>query len=123
MSPQDNDAHTQFGIDEIYFHAGFAPHLLEKLQQRAMLSLDAEDTIVLKNVSCDMILIFHKQVSSHTRIYGFLKFLRQYANKEAFIEANTLLNEEELFAAIKSKNFVLVTPRMLAHGTHRPDKH
>lgn len=116
----DNYAHTQFGIDEVYIHEGFALNLLEKLQQRAALSLDAEDNIVLNHASHDMILIFYKRVPSQYLIYKFLKFLDQHDDKENFIKSNTLLNEEELFSAIKSKNFVLVTPKILPKENHSP---
>lgn len=100
---------ARFGIDEIYFHCALEPILLEKLQQRAELSLDAEDPIVRKHVSHDMILIFYKKAPSQSLIYRFLEFLEQYSEKKNFIQSNTLLNEEELFSAIKSKKFVLVT--------------
>ena len=73
-----------------------------------MFSLDAEDSIVQKYASHDMILIFYKQVPSQSLIYRFLKFLDQDVYKDSFIKSNTLLNEEELFPTIKSKKFVLV---------------
>lgn len=120
MSSQDNYANAKFGIDEIYIHGGLPSNLLEKIHQRAVFSLDAEDNIVQKYASHDMILIFHKQVPSPSLIYRFLKFLNQDVNKENFIESNTLMNEEELFSAIKSKTFVLVTPRTLAKETYSP---
>ena len=78
-----------------------------------MFSLDGEDNIVQKYASHDMILIFYSQVPSQSLIYRFLKFFNQDVDKENFIKSNTLLNEEELFSAIKSKKFVLVTHRML----------
>jgi hypothetical protein len=120
MSSQDNYAHAQFGIDEIYIHEGFNYSLLEKLHQRAVFSLDAEDNIVQKYASHDMILIFHKQVPSQSLIYRFLKFFDQNVDKENFIKSNTLLNEEELFSTIKSKKFVLVTHRILLKKTYIP---
>lgn len=120
MSFQDNYAHAKFGIDEIYFHEGFAYSLLEKLHQRAVFSLDAEDNIVSKYVSHDMILIFHNQAPNQSLIYRFLKFLNQYADKENFIKSNTLINEEELFSAIKTRKFVLVTHRTLVKETYNP---
>ncbi len=113
MSPQDHYVHAKFGIDEVYFHEGFKHDLLEKLHHRAVLSVDADDDIVKKYASHDMILIFHNRVPNQSPIYRFLKFLDQYADKENYIRSNTLLNEEELFSAIKSKNFVLVTHRIL----------
>lgn len=120
MSFQDNYAHAKFGIDEIYIHEGFASNLLEKLHQRAVFCLDAEDSIVQKYVSHDMILVFNKQVPSPSLIYRFLKFLDQDAGKKSFIESNTLLNEEELFPTIKLKKFVLITHRILLKQTYSP---
>jgi hypothetical protein len=113
MSFQDNYVHAKFGIDEVYIHHGFPPNLLEKLRQRAQLSLDGEDNVVLKHASCDMILIFKFNIPSASRVYQILKFVDQFAGKEEFIKSNTLLNEDELFAAIKSKDFVLVTRSVL----------
>ena len=101
-------------------HEGFSHDLLEKLHQRAMLSLDAQDNIIQKYVSLDIIFIFNSQSPSAGLIYRFLKFLDQDKNKENFIQSNTLINEEELFSAIKSKNFVLVTPRKLIKETYAP---
>lgn len=120
MSPQDHYAHAKFGFDEIYFHEGFTYGLLEKLHQRAALSLDAEDNIIQKFASRDMILIFHNRVPNPSLIYRFLKFLDQDVAKETFIKSNTLLNEEELFSTIKSKTFALVTPRILLKETYHP---
>jgi hypothetical protein len=120
MTSQDNYAHAKFGIDEIYIHEGFTYSLLEKLHQRAVFSLDAEDNIVQKYTSHDMILIFHKQVPSQSLIYRFLKFVNQDVDKENFIKSNTLLNEEELFSTIKSKKFVLVTHRILLKEIYSP---
>lgn len=118
MSPQDNYALAKFGIDEIYIHEGFKSSLLEKLHQRAALSLDAEDNIVLKYASHDMILIFHNRLPNQSLIYRFLKFLYQDKDKENFIKSNMLCNEEELFSAIKSKNYVLVTHGILLKETY-----
>lgn len=120
MSPQDNYVHAKFGIDEIYIHEGFTCGLLEKLHQRAVFSLDAEDNIVQKYTSHDMILIFHNRVPSQSLIYRFLQFLDQKADKESFIKSNTLLNEEELFSTIKSKKFILVTHRILLKEIYSP---
>lgn len=108
---------AKFGIDEIYFHKGFNPNLLEKLYQRAELSLDGDDKIALKYASHDMILIFYKRVPSQNTLYRFLEFLDQYGEKEDFILSNTLLNEEELYSAIKSKKFVLITNKILLKET------
>lgn len=104
--------HTRFGIDEVYFHAGFTPSLLEKLNQRSELSLDGEDKIVQRLVSHDMILIFYKRIPSPSVIYRFLESLDRDPD---YINSNTLLNEEELFAAIKSKTYVLITHKILVN--------
>jgi hypothetical protein len=121
MSIQDNYAHAKFGIDEIYIHAGLSSSLLEKLHQRAVFSLDAEDPIIQKCVSHDIVLIFRNLIPTQSLIYRFLKFLDQDKDRENFIKSNTLINEEELFSAIKSKNFVLVTHRNLIKETYSPD--
>ena len=118
MSSQDNYAHAKFGIDEIYIHEGLSYSLLEKLHQRAVFSLDAEDPIIQKYVSHDIVLIFHNLSPTPSLVYRFLKFLHQDKNKENFIKSNTLINEEEFFSAIKSKNFVLVTQRNLVKETY-----
>ncbi len=120
MSLQDSNVHAQFGIDEIYFHTGFTCNLLEKLQQRAILSLDIDDTIVQKHVSQDMVMIFHKRIPSQNLIYRFLQFLHQHVDKTNFIKSNTLLNEDELFSAIRLKKFVLVTHKILPKTIHSP---
>lgn len=121
MSFQENSyALAKFGIDEIYIHDGLPPILLEKLHQRAVLSLDSEDNIVLKYAAHDMILVFRNSVPTPSLIYRFLKFLHEFPGKDDFIESNTLINEDELFAAIKSKEFVLVTPKILLKNTHLP---
>lgn len=113
MLSKNNDMHSKFGIDEIYIHQGFTLELLEKLYRRAILTLDAEDSIVLKYASHDMILIFHNRALNQNLIYRFLKFLDQSTDKEDYITSNTLLNEEELYSTVKSKTFVLITPRIL----------
>lgn len=113
MSCQDNYALAKFGIDEIYIHEGLTGVLLEKLAQRAVFSVDGENPVVKKCVTHDMVLIFHHRVPSQSVIYRFLEFLSKDVNKESFIESNTLVNEEELFLAIKSKKFVLITNRIL----------
>jgi hypothetical protein len=120
MTFQDHYAHAKYGIDEIYFHENFTYELLEKLYRRAAFSLDGEDPLVLKNTSHDKILVFHKQIPSPSLIYRFLKTLNQDVNKESFISSNTLPDEEELFPAIKSKKFVLVTHRTLVKETYTP---
>jgi len=121
MSSQDNYVQAKFGIDEIYIHEGLSDDLLEKLHQRAVFSLDAEDSIIQKHVSHDTVLIFHKVVPSQSLIYRFVKFLDQDKNRENFIKSNTLINEEELFSAIKHKNFVLITHRNLVKETYTPE--
>lgn len=120
MSSADNYTHAKFGIDEIYIHEGLSYSLLEKLYQRAMFSLDAEDPIIQKYVSHDIVLIFRNPTPTQSLIYHFVKFLDQDKNRENFIKSNTLINEEELFSAIKSKNFVLVTYRNLVKETYNP---
>ena len=120
MSSQDNYALAKFGIDEIYIHEGLPFPLLEKLHQRAAFSLDAENSIIEKYVSHDIVLIFRNLAPTPSLIYQFLKFLDQDKNRENFIKSNTLINEEELFSAIKSKNFVLVTHRNLVKETYSP---
>ena len=104
---------AKFGIDEIYIHEGLSYSLLEKLYQRAVFSIDSEDRIASRYVSHDMVLIFYKQIPSQSVIYSFLKSLDRDSNKKDFIQSNTLINEEELFLAIKSKKYVLVTHRVL----------
>jgi hypothetical protein len=113
MSFEDSHVHAKFGIEEIYFHKGFTASLLEKLHQRAVFTLDAEDTIVKKHVTNDMILIFQKQAPSQSLIYRFLQHLDQDADRENFIKFNTLTDEDELFSAAKSKKYILVTHRNL----------
>ena len=120
MTPHDDYAFAKFGIDEIYIHEGFPYSLLEKLHQRAVFSLDAEHTIVQKYASHDMILIFHHRAPNQSLIYRFLEFLDRDTHKENFIKSNTLINEEELFSAIKSKKFVLVTHRILLKEIYSP---
>ena len=110
----------KFGISEIYFHKGFTSHLLEKLFRQSEYSLDGEDNIALKYASHDILFIFNKQVQSSSIIYRFLKTLAQDKNRDNFIESNTLINEGELFAAIKSKTFVLVTPQVIVKDTYVP---
>lgn len=101
---------AKFGIDEIYFHQGLPSDLLQKLYQRAILSLDGEDPVVQQYAAFEMILICHKQTPTPGLVYRLLKTLKGNAE---FIRLNTLLNEEELFSAIKSKNYVLVTNKIL----------
>jgi len=120
MSSQDQYVHAKFGIDEIYIHEKFTHSLLEKLHQRALFSLDAEDNIVQKYATHDMVLVFYDQIPSQSLIYRFLKFISQDACRESFIESNTLFDEEELFPAIKSKKFILITHRTLLKETYSP---
>ena len=117
---QDNYALAKFGIDEIYIRENFTANLLDKLQQRAALTLDAEDNIVQKYTSHDMVLIFYKEVPTHSLLYRFLKFLSQDVKKDSFIESHTLDDEEDLFPAIKSKKFVLITHRVLSKAVYSP---
>ncbi|MFA6915020.1 MAG: hypothetical protein WC222_01360 [Parachlamydiales bacterium] len=120
MFSQDNYAHAKFGIDEIYVHDGFTYDLLEKLHQRSVYCLDAEDKIVQKYTSHDMVLVFNNRVPSQSLIYRFLEALDKDVAKDIFIKSNTLLNEEELFPTIRSKQFVLVTHRILLKETYSP---
>jgi len=121
MSSLENYPLAKFGIDEIYIHKGLSHSLLEKLHQRAAFSLDAENNVIQKHVSHDMILIFYNRISSQSLICQFLKFLDLDKDKDSFIKSNTLINEEELFSAIKSKKFVLITPKTLEKETYDPD--
>ena len=105
------DMHTQYGIDEVYLHKALDYNLLKKLQQRSEITLDSTDNMVFKYVCCDMILIFHHRSPNQSLIYRFLKLVHQLPNKETYLESHTLLNEDEVFEAIKSKTFVLITHR------------
>jgi hypothetical protein len=121
MSFQNNYILKKFGIDEIYIHKGLSYDLLEKLNQRSVFTLDAEDPLVQKYASHDMILIFYKQAPGSSLIRRFLKFLDQDENKQNFIKSNTLINEQELYSAIKSKKFGLITHRTLVKEIYNPD--
>lgn len=120
MLPLENYLHSKFDIDEVYFYEGLTADLLEKLNQRAVFSLDAEDPIVLKHVSYNMILIFHKRAPNRNLIYRFLKALDEDKDKENYRKSNTLFDEEDFFSIIKSKKFVLVTHRILSKETYDP---
>lgn len=120
MSFQDNFNHAKFGIDEVYIHEGLSINLLEKLYQRAVFSLDADDPIIRKHATHDMVLIFHKLVPQPGLIYRYLKFIDQDKNKENYIKSNILINEEELFSAIKLKKFILITNRTLMKDSYNP---
>lgn len=103
------EVHLQFGIDEVYVINGLSTSTLDKLRQRAELTLDATDTIVKNNVSCDMILLFHKKRINRSLIYRFLEHLKKNPSKEAdFKNLYTLNNPDELFEHMKSRNYVLV---------------
>jgi hypothetical protein len=109
------EAHAQFGIDEVYILDGLDESVLRKLQQRAELTLDSNNIIVKNNVSYDMIFIFHKRVANTSLIYRFLEFLRKNPSKEKdFKKLYKLINQEEIFEAIKTKKYVLVTLRDLS---------
>jgi hypothetical protein len=113
MYSQQNYLLDKFGIDEIYFSKKMSDAFLQKFYHRALLCMDGEDNIVLKYASHDMILVFYKNAPTPSLIYRFLKFFDQYHAKEDFIESNTLLDEEELFSTVKTKNFVLLTSKVL----------
>lgn|SRR5690606_6726557 len=115
------EPHTQFGIDEVYLHSGFPQLLLGKLQQCAALCLDAEDTIVHNNVSGDMVLVFRKRVQSKNMLYRYLEFINRYPDRERYLEENTLINEDELLEAVKTKTFVLVTSKILPKEFYSPE--
>lgn len=106
-------AQAKFGIDELYIHAGFSRDLLDKLHQRAAYSLDGDDAVISKYASHDMVLIFYKAVPAPGMLYRFLKFVDQDPKREDFIESNLLIDDEELYPAIKLKTYVLITPKRL----------
>ncbi len=120
MSLSDNYIQEKFGIDEIYLHETLSYDLLQKLHQRSLFSIDIESKTVEKYAPCDMVLIFYKQTPSQSLIYRFLKFLDQYKQKEAFINSNSLETEDELFSAVKSKKYVLITPKELIKESYLP---
>ncbi len=109
------EAHEQFGINEVYIINGLDEATLKKLQLRAELTLDANDTIVKNNVSYDMLLIFHKRVTSKSFMYRYLEFLRKNPSKEKdFRKLYELINPEEILEAVKSKTYVLVSAKDLS---------
>lgn len=108
------EAHVQFGIDEVYIIEGLDKSVLKKLQQRADYTLDSTDTVVKNNASYDMIFIFHKRVANTSFLYRFLEFLQKNPSKEKdFKKLYELINPEEIFEAVKSKKYVLVSIRDL----------
>lgn len=120
MSFHEHYAQSKFGIDEVYIHDGLAIDLLNKLYQRAEFTLDGDDNIIKTHVGYDMVLVFNKQVPSDSMIRRFVKLVDQDPQKAEFLRSNTLLNVDELFSAIKSKTFVLVTHRTLVKENHCP---
>lgn len=96
--------HEAYGIDEIYFHPHLDSSLLKKLELRAQFTID-------RLGPADIILIYYKKSPDPFSIKRFIKLVQ---NDREYIESNTLLNEEELFEAIKSKNYVLITSRDLS---------
>jgi hypothetical protein len=109
------DAHEQFGINEVYIIDGLDEATLRKLQFRAELTLDSNDTIVKNNVTYDMLFIFHKRVTNRSFMYRFLEFLRKNPSKEKdFKKLYKLINPEEILEAVKSKKYVLVSLRDLS---------
>ena len=120
MSYQNNYINEKFDIAEVYIHEGFTQLLLEKLYQRAAFTLDGEDNVIQKHATHDMILTFNNQLPSPSRIYQFLKFLDQNVkSKDNFIQSN-LCEEKELFPSILSKNFILITNRILLKTVYQP---
>ncbi len=112
-----NDDHTRYGIDEIYLHDGLELNQLQKLHQRAELTLDGTDNVISKNVECDMILIFYKKLPSASSIYRFLEYLKANPAKNLdFKKLHLLINADELFEAIKVKKFVLLTKHRISIG-------
>lgn len=99
---------AKFGIDEIYI-ATLSPDLLHKLHNRAMFSLDGNDVVIQKLVKNDIILIYNKQRPTASLVYRFLEHLDRDPGKDVFIKENTLIDQEELYEAIKTKKYVLVT--------------
>ncbi|MBA3815867.1 MAG: hypothetical protein H0X29_04985 [Parachlamydiaceae bacterium] len=120
MSFHDSYPLAKFGIDEIYIHQGLSQSLIDKLYQRSLFSLDAEDAVIKKYASHDMVLIFNKTIPNRSLIHRFFKFIEEDTNKDGFIKSNILINEDELFLAIKSKKFVLVTYRIVVKETYSP---
>ncbi|MEC7839761.1 MAG: hypothetical protein VX777_06960 [Chlamydiota bacterium] len=115
MQDSYQDAHVQFGIDEVYIIEGIDLSILNKLQLRAEETLDSNDTIVKNNALYDMIFIFHKRVASASALYRFLEFLKKNPSKEKdFKKFYELINPEEIFEAVKSKKYVLISSRDLS---------
>lgn len=117
---QDNTL-AKFGIDEIYIYKNLSYDLLEKLNQRALFTLDGEDSLVQKLLTHDMLLIFNKSAPTNSLIYRFLTSLDRDIHKNSFIESNLLDSEEELLSIYKQKKFVLLTHRNLPKNMHNPD--
>ncbi|ADI38713.1 putative uncharacterized protein [Waddlia chondrophila 2032/99] len=109
------EAHEQFGISEVYIIDGLDEATLKKLQLRAKLTLDSNDTIVKNNVSYDMLFIFHKRVVDRSFMYRFIEFLRNNPSKEKdFRKLYELINPEEILETVKSKKYVLVSKKDLS---------
>ena len=119
MSFQDNYVNSKFDIAEVFIHEGFTQILLERLYHRAAMSLDGEDNVIQQYASHDMIIIFNNQLPSPSRIYQFLKFLNKDVNQKNFIHSN-LCDEKELFPSILTKNFILITRKILLKAVHKP---
>ncbi len=117
MLIQDNyqDAHEQFGINEVYIIEGLDEATLKKLQLRAELTLDGNDTVVKNHASYDMLFIFHKRVTSKSFMYRFLEFLQKNPSKEKdFRKLYELINPEEILESVQGKKYVLVSTRDLS---------
>lgn len=109
------EAHTQFGIDEVYIITGIDEPVIKKLQQRSELTLDSTDNIIKNNAAYDMIFIFYKRVANKSLLYRFLEFLKKNPDKEKdFKNLYELINPEEIFETIKTKKYVLVSTRDLS---------
>lgn len=115
MLIDENFLQMKFGINELYIYEEFEPSILDKLCQRAALTLDGEDNVIKNHLSNDMILVFNKKTPSCSVIYQFLKYLDTYSKKADFIESNALSRDEakEIFTVMKSKQYVLLTKKKL----------
>jgi hypothetical protein len=105
--------HLAYGIDEVYLHKSLDLSLLEKLQQRASLTLDGSSSLIRKYAAYDMVLISYRP-PNRDMIIKFLKHLSQSPHKEQYYESNVLLNPDDLFDAVKTRSFTLVTGSVIS---------